>query len=154
MVLSGIWRKQDGSKEPQPPAITVKHEKEIPAADIQDLCASVGWSRRDPELIARALANSLSVVSAWEGELLVGFARATGDKVFNATVWDVAVRPSHQRRGIGRLLMVALLEDLDQYDIPLITLYADPGRDGFYRRFGFNTDPYGVRGMFREKDGV
>jgi GNAT superfamily N-acetyltransferase len=151
MVLSGIWKKQDDGRDPLPPTITVTHDKRVPAFDIQDLCASVGWSRRDPSLIERALANSLAVVSVWDGGLLVGFGRATGDRVFNATIWDVAVRPSHQRRGIGRLVMHELLAELDSYFIPLITLYADPGRDSFYRQFGFSTDPSGIKGMFRER---
>lgn len=152
MVLSGIWKKQDHSKDEPRKYLTVSHEKRISSIDVQDLCASVGWNRRDPVLIARALENSLSVVSAWDRELLVGFARATGDFVFNATIWDVAVRPSYQRRGIGRLLMAELLLELDGYGIPLITLYADPGTDGFYKRFGFSTDPSGVRGMFRDSE--
>lgn len=151
MVLSGIWKKTDGAKEPLPPAIVVSHEKSLSPYDVQDLCTSVGWSRRDPELIVQALANSLAVVSVWQDGMLVGFARATGDKVFNATVWDVAVRPSFQRRGVGRLVMAELLIELDTYNIPLVTLYADPGRDGFYKQFGFAVDPSGVRGMFREK---
>jgi ribosomal protein S18 acetylase RimI-like enzyme len=124
----------------------------------------VGWSRREPELINQALENSLSVVSIWvkvgtknslealsAPEEMIGFARATGDKVFNATIWDMVVRPDYQRLGIGRLVMCELLKDLDQYKIPLVTLYADPGTDGFYRRFGFLVDPSGVRGMFRER---
>ena len=82
---------------------------------------------------------------------MVGFARATGDKVFNATIWDVVVRPQYQRRGVGLLVMRELLDELDSYEIPLVTLYADPGTDGFYKRFGFLTDPSGVRGMFRER---
>lgn len=152
MVLSGIWKKQDGSKDDDfLKHIRISHEKTVPPRDVQDLCASVGWSRREPLLISRALLNSLAVVSAWDKDLLVGFARATGDHVFNATVWDVAVRPSHQRYGIGRLVMNELLKELDSYEIPLITLYADPGTDTFYRRFGFSTDPSGVRGMFRER---
>lgn len=152
MVLSGIWKRQDGPREDPLRYIKIIHDKSVSPLDVQDLCASVGWSRREPALISKALLNSLSVVSAWEKDVMVGFARATGDYVFNATVWDVAVRPSHQKRGIGRLLMVELLHDLDQYGIPLITLYADPGTDGFYKRFGFSTDPSGVRGMFRETD--
>ncbi|MBI4532339.1 MAG: GNAT family N-acetyltransferase, partial [Candidatus Melainabacteria bacterium] len=127
MVLSGIWKKPDGAKEPLPPSIVVSHEKNISAFDVQDLCTSVGWSRRDLELISRALANSLAVVSAWQDGILVGFARATGDKVFNATIWDVAVRPNYQHSGVGRLIMTELLKELDADDIPLITLYADPG---------------------------
>ena len=112
----------------------------------------MGWSRREPDLIVRALENSLAVVSIWDKDELVGFARATGDKVFNATVWDMVVRPDYQRLGVGRLVMCELLKELDEYSIPLVTLYADPGTDGFYKRFGFLADPSGVRGMFREKN--
>lgn len=152
VVLSGIWKRQDGQKEDPLKGISISHEKNISAIQVQDLCASVGWSRRDPVLIARALSNSLVVISAWDKESMVGFARATGDQVFNATIWDVAVRPSHQKKGLGRILMFELLKDLDAFGIPLITLYADPGTDGFYKRFGFSTDPAGVRGMFRDSE--
>lgn len=151
MVLSGIWKKNDNSREPSPENLKVSHDKYVPPEAVQELCASVGWSRREPELIVRALENSLAVVSIWcEGEL-VGFARATGDKVFNATIWDMVVRPDYQRLGVGRLVMNELLKELDTFPIPLVTLYADPGTDGFYKRFGFMADPSGVRGMFREK---
>lgn len=152
MVLSGIWRRQEEPKDNLLRDITISHAKDISANEVQDLCASVGWSRRDPVLIAKALANSLVVVSAWDRQFMVGFARATGDQVFNATVWDVAVRPAYQKRGIGKLLMAELLKDLDGYGIPLITLYADPGTDAFYKRFGFLCDASGVRGMFRDTE--
>lgn len=152
MVLSGIWRKNENSKDPLPPNLVVSHDKAVPPHSVQELCASVGWSRREPELIVKALANSLAVVSIWSNNELIGFARATGDKVFNATIWDMVVRPDFQRMGVGRLVMAELLKELDEvYSIPLVTLYADPGTDGFYKRFGFMCDPSGVRGMFREK---
>ncbi|MBZ0185336.1 MAG: GNAT family N-acetyltransferase [Candidatus Obscuribacterales bacterium] len=150
MVLSGIWKKSEDRKEPRKDEFLVSHEKNLPPDDVQDVCASVGWSRREPELISKALMNSLCVVSIWEDGKIVGFARATGDMVFNATIWDMVVRPSHQGGGVGRLVMDELLKDLDEMGIPLVTLYADPGTDGFYKRFGFLADPSGVRGMFRE----
>jgi len=156
-MLSGIWRKNDNFKDPMPGRLRASHDKAVPPEAVQDLCASVGWSRREPELITRALHNSLVVVSVWaktsalsDDEELIGFARATGDKVFNATILDMVVRPDFQRLGIGKLVMLELLKELDQYQIPLVTLYADPGTDGFYKRFGFLIDPSGVRGMFRE----
>src|SRR3990167_5360934 len=152
MVLSGIWRRNENSKEPLPDNLSVSHDKAVPPNAVQELCASVGWSRREPDLIVRALENSLAVVSIWDKDELVGFARATGDKVFNATVWDMVVRPDYQRLGVGCLVMCELLKELDEYSIPLVTLYADPGTDGFYKRFGFLADPSGVRGMFREKN--
>lgn len=43
---------------------------------------------------------------------LIGFARATSDGVFNATVWDVAVLPSWQRGGLGRALMERIVKAL------------------------------------------
>lgn len=150
MVLSGIWRKQ-GESSGREFNLVVRHDREIPPEEVQEICSAVGWSKREPALIARALENSLAVVSIWHGKTMVGFARATGDKVFNATIWDVVVRPSYQRQGIGILVMKELLKELDSYNIPLITLYADPGTDGFYKRFGFSVDPSGVRGMFRER---
>lgn len=149
MVLSGIWKKSENRDLPE--GLIVSHDRKIPPDDVQDICASVGWSRREPELIARALENSVAVVSVWDRTgVMVGFARATGDRVFNATVWDMVVRPSYQGRGVGRLVMHELIKELDESGIPLITLYADPGTDGFYKRFGFMADPSGVRGMFRE----
>jgi aralkylamine N-acetyltransferase len=131
--------------------LEVKREKKVPALAVQDICESVGWARRDAELISMALENSLVVVSVWETGRLIAFARATGDKVFNATVWDVVVRPSHQGRGLGRLVMKEVLRELDVYNIPLITLYADQGTQHFYEKLGFLSDPNGAQGMFREK---
>ena len=131
-------------------------DREIDLYELEELCDAVGWSRRPLRKVRKAIQHSFLVVSMWEMRAnrrrLIGFSRATSDHAFNATIWDVAVRPSHQKRGLGRLLMVELLKDLDSYGIPLITLYADPGTDGFYKRFGFSTDPAGVRGMFRDTE--
>ena len=133
------------------PGVVIKHDKNISGFAVQDICQSVGWNRREPDLITTALENSIVVISIWENEYLVAFARATGDKIFNATIWDVAVRPTHQRRGLGKLVMKELLKAIDAFRIPLITLYADPGTESFYQRYGFLSDPTGARGMFREK---
>lgn len=151
MVFTGFFKKLDADKNGRLQNVIISCEKTLPPEALQDLCASVGWAKRDPDLINRALANSLAVVSAWDDDLLVGFARATGDKVFNATIWDVAVRPSYQRLGLGKRIMREIINQLDAYPISLITLYADPGRDGFYKRLGFNSDPSGIRAMFRER---
>ncbi len=131
--------------------LDVKYDKNVAAAAVQDICESVGWARREADLISLALENSLVVISVWEAGRLIAFARATGDKVFNATVWDVVVRSSHQRRGLGRLVVKEVLRELDKYNIPLITLYADQGTQQFYEKLGFLSDPNGAQGMFREK---
>ena len=79
---------------------------------------------------------------------LVGFARATSDHAFNATVWDVVVHPSFQSRGLGKALMQFMIRKLRNEDISNITLFADPQVVDFYRRLGFVLDPEGIKGMF------
>lgn len=62
----------------------------------------MGFPRRDEEKLLTALENTHALFwiratrqSKWAkvGQLL-GFARATSDGVFNAVIWDVAVRTS------------------------------------------------------------
>jgi ribosomal protein S18 acetylase RimI-like enzyme len=88
----------------------------------------------------------------WEVEKnqrrLVGFARATSDHAFNATVWDVVVHPSCQNKGLGKALIKYMIHKLRNKDISNITLFADPQVIDFYRRLGFVLEPEGIKGMF------
>src|SRR5688572_26123624 len=87
---------------------------------------------RTAEQHERAFRNSI-VRLAFEGEKLVGAARAITDGVRCAAVFDVCVLPSHRGRGIGRVLMRALVDALaGQFviltcDRPLQKLYAEFG---------------------------
>ncbi len=56
----------------------------------------------DRERMQHMLANANLVVTAWDGELLVGIARSVSDFSYATYLSDLAVRLSHQRRGIGR----------------------------------------------------
>ncbi|MFM7101024.1 MAG: hypothetical protein ACKO3N_07615 [Verrucomicrobiota bacterium] len=48
------------------------------------------------------LANAKLVVSAWDGPLRVGLARALSDFAYCTYLSDLCLRVSHQRQGIGR----------------------------------------------------
>lgn len=56
---------------------------------------------RTPEQYARAFANSV-VRLAYDGDKLVGMARAVTDGVRCATIFDVCVAPAYRGRGIGK----------------------------------------------------
>jgi ribosomal protein S18 acetylase RimI-like enzyme len=120
--------------------------------ELEELCHSVGWSRRPLRKVKKALQNSFLVVSLWEQkgtrERLIGFSRATSDHAFNATIWDVVVRPSFQGKGLGKALMKYTIQKLRSADISNITLFADPHVIDFYRSIGFSPDPEGIKGMF------
>ena len=66
---------------------------------------------------------------------LVGAGRALADGLDCSYVCDVAVLPSHQGTGVGKQI-VATLVRLSQGHRKII-LYAVPGKEAFYRKFGF-----------------
>ena len=76
----------------------------IAKGDLIGLYTSVGWSNytRNPDLLHRAVENSLWKLSVWDGRELVGLARAVSDDASIAYVQDILVRPDRQRNGIGR----------------------------------------------------
>jgi predicted N-acetyltransferase YhbS len=45
------------------------------------------------------------VVTAWDGDLLVGISRALSDYAYVTYLSDLAVRVSHQRQGVGKELI-------------------------------------------------
>jgi len=57
------------------------------------------------ERMAAMLRNANLVITAWDGELLVGISRSITDFVYATYLSDLAVRVSHQRRGFGKELM-------------------------------------------------
>jgi len=123
----------------------------IDVAALNEVFARVGFPRRQEERLRRALAHSLVV---WLSEAAsaswgrpVAFARAAGDGVFNAVVWDVVVEPSCQGLGLGRAVMERLVEELRRDGVANIVLYAEPRVVGFYRLLDFAMDPDGIRGM-------
>ncbi|HIK38446.1 MAG: GNAT family N-acetyltransferase [Geminocystis sp.] len=122
--------------------------------ELEELCDSVGWARRPLRKVKKALEHSYLVASAWEVKgnngktTLIGFARATSDHAFNATIWDVVIHPRFQRKGLGKAFMKYIINKLRKDDISNVTLFADPHVVEFYRRLGFVADPEGIKGMF------
>ena len=127
-------------------------DREIDLYELEELCDSVGWARRHIRKVKKAIECSFLVVTMWEikgnRRRLVGFARATSDHAFNATVWDVVIHPNLQSKGLGKALMQYIIRKLRHSDISNITLFADPQVVDFYRRLGFVLDPEGIKGMF------
>ena len=132
--------------------IYIAINQEINLYELEKLCDSVGWVRRPIKKVRVALDNSfLKVCLFYKNEnrqILIGFARATSDRSFNATIWDVVIHPDFQDKGLGKALMNELVKELRHQDISTITLFADPQVLNFYRNLGFISDPDGVKGMF------
>jgi len=85
--------------------------------------------------MAAMLANANLVVTAWDGDLLVGISRSVTDFAFATYLSDLAVRLSHQRHGIGKELM--RITQRESGPKTTVILLAAPKAFEYYPHVGF-----------------
>jgi ribosomal protein S18 acetylase RimI-like enzyme len=90
---------------------------------------------KHPSRLKTAFSNSLFRCFAYQDGKLVGVGRALADGVDCSYICDVAVLPSHQGTGLGKEIVTRLV-NLSQGHKKII-LYSVPGKEPFYRKFGF-----------------
>jgi predicted N-acetyltransferase YhbS len=92
----------------------------------------------DRERMADMLNNANLVVTAWDGNLLVGIARSMTDFVYATYLSDLAVRLSHQRQGIGKELIRRTQREAPRASVILL---AAPKAVDYYPHIGFQAHP-------------
>lgn len=107
--------------------------------DLYRAC-SLGARRpiEDHARFAAMLANANLVITAWDGDLLVGIARSVTDFVYCTYLSDLAVRESHQRRGIGQELMRRTQASAPQATLILLSA---PAAVDYYPHVGLSHHP-------------
>src|ERR1043165_3045881 len=90
---------------------------------------------KKPEHLRKVFGNSLFVSFVYDGGALVGAGRALADGGDCSYICDIPGLPSHQGTGLGQKLRGALGGPPRGHK--KIILYAAPGREPFYRKFGF-----------------
>ena len=93
-------------------------------------------SGRSKAQLMDMIRGSQVVVSAWSGEELIGFGRATSDGVFRAVLWDVVVAKTQQGYGIGGRIVDVLLASPAVAKAERVYLMTTTG-EGFYEKLGF-----------------
>jgi hypothetical protein len=114
-------------------------ERLADVAPLIRLLRAVGWDRRtrDPARLWAAVQGCYQVVTAWDGNELVGFTREVGDGVYASIVAMVIVDPRWQGLGIADRLIRMIIDGRDEVRF---SLGAAPGLKPFYERFGFEPD--------------
>ena len=98
------------------------------------------WAQeRCLEDLAVAIANSKPVVTVWDRDRLIGFARATSDGIYRATIWDVIIHPDYQGAGLGRKLVQTVLSHPHMSRVERVYLMTTH-QQNFYKRIGFQTN--------------
>jgi len=90
---------------------------------------------KKPLHLQTVFSNSMFKCFVYENGLLVGAGRALADGADCSYICDVAVLPSHQGIGLGKQIIGRLVEE--SRDHKKIILYAVPGKESFYKKFGF-----------------
>jgi N-acetylglutamate synthase-like GNAT family acetyltransferase len=98
------------------------------------------WAQeRNIDELKIAIANSNPVVTVWDKERLIGFARATSDGVYRAGIWDVIVDPDYQGVGLGRKLVQTVLSHPLVSKVERVYL-TTTHQQSFYERIGFKQN--------------
>ncbi|MFC7484748.1 GNAT family N-acetyltransferase [Luedemannella flava] len=126
---------------------------EVPGVgEYRRLREAAGLSPKGVEAAEKGLPNTWCGVTVRRGGEAVGMGRIVGDGGCFFQVVDICVLPEHQGRGLGKLIMRALLDEYDRRApaSAYLSLIADGDAQHLYRQFGFvDTAPASV-GMFRQ----
>ena len=117
--------------------IEFRDTKEFTAEELERLFLSVNWaSGRYPERLVRAMRASAHVISAWDGDRLIGLVRALDDGETAAFLHYLAVDPAWQGQHIGEGLMRRMLSRLEGR-LYIKAIPSDPASVPFFEKFGF-----------------
>jgi GNAT superfamily N-acetyltransferase len=93
----------------------------------------------DRERMAAMMRNANLIITAWDGDLLVGISRALTDFSYATYLSDLAVRLSHQRSGIGKELIRRTQEAAGPHS--MLILLSAPAAATYYPHVGFTPHP-------------
>ncbi len=116
-------------------------KSEIDLYQIQQLLnVSAFWAKgRSIVDLGIAIANSEPVITVWDGERLIGFARATSDGIYRASIWDVAIDPEFRGVGLGSKLVETVLSHPRMNRVERVYLMTTH-KQRFYERIGFQAN--------------
>lgn len=101
---------------------------------VSSILTIAGLSSTEPEICKRAFLGSKVTVFVFDDESMIGVARAISDGVKQAAIYDVAILPEYQGKGIGRTIMESITNKLPGCNF---ILYANVGKEAFYEKLGF-----------------
>lgn len=129
--------------------IMYRTDKKVDYDKLQTLFAQAGWNDKTNDInrLKAMVENSQVVVTAWDEEIMVGFARCTTDYVFNGQINNVVVDSKYRRRGIGKVLINTILDSSKQVTY---MLRGSNRNEGFYRSLGFEDGPISL--IYRRKE--
>lgn len=124
--------------------IIYKMDKAFKKEDVEALFKSIGWESGDyPNRLYKALQNSQTVVTAYDGTRLVGLARAIDDGAMLAYIHYVLVDNNYRRMGIARAMLNMIKDKYKDY-MYIKVIPASKESEAFYNSLGFSISHQGI----------
>lgn len=121
--------------------VTISETRDVSIPALRALHDTAHWAQgRSPAQLRTLLRHSDIVLTAWDGEALIGCARVLTDFTVRALICDVIVDPEHQGRGIGRLLVEAVEAHPALQHVEMLCLFTTQKHD-FYAHLGWEDHP-------------
>lgn len=119
-------------------------EKIFTQEQVQQLFLSVNWvSGNYPKRLYKALMNSSTVLTVWDGNFLVGLIRVLDDTEMLAQIHYVLVHPDYQGKGIASKMLEYIKEKYKDF-MYLEVMPEDKKNMSFYRKNGFTLMENGI----------
>ena len=115
----------------------------MPPEQVHKLFVAVGWSdgTETLEMIANGYnipwVNSTLVISAWDGDFLIGAVRVLSDTVFRSIIYDLMVLPEYQGKSVGTELVKRCIE---HYPNSEWLVQTKKEISGYYKKIGFTVN--------------
>lgn len=124
-------------------AIRLSTGSDVPLGQLVELYNSVGWlaytnDEQRPNLL-KAIQNSTYVVTAWDGDKLVGLARCLSDEVAICYLQDILIHSAYQKLGIGRKLLSNCLERFAHVRMQVLLTDDEERQKRFYESLGYKN---------------
>lgn len=118
--------------------MSIHWTNDLSGADWEEIAAlyhAAPLGDKNPADLKTVFCNSMYCCFAYDDATLVGAGRVLADGCDCAYLCDVAVLPDYQGKGLGQEIIERLLEASRSHK--KIILYAVPGKESFYGKFGF-----------------
>lgn len=119
-------------------------EKIFTQEQVQQLFLSINWvSGNYPKSLCKALMNSSTVLTVWNGDFLVGLIRVLDDTEMLAQIHYVLVHPDYQRKEIASKMIGYIKEKYKDF-MYLEVMPEDKNNMLFYKKNGFTLMENGI----------
>ncbi len=119
--------------------IIFRSDKNVNYEDLITLFNQAGWHDKTIEIerLESMVSNSQVVITAWDYNVMIGFARCVTDFVYNGQINNVVVHNDFKNQGIGKELIKMILNTSEYVTY---ILRGDSHNKDFYESLGFTNN--------------